>query len=174
MVTVKNKQRQLSYLAATIIVIKKSQGFYGYSYCEVDVPLEKRYISPEETTIIIQNVCHRCITLGMPIEYQINEGRKVSAYMYQCRTIIYIFLQYCYSLKSRSSNHSWNLQLLSILIINFKTMTVPWNIASKIIECASIQLKHDRCSTNTLTVPCYVYCSSWRTFTYTQWKIPYI
>jgi hypothetical protein len=42
--TFKNKQRQVSYLAATIIIIQKSQGFYGYSYCEVDVPLDKRYI----------------------------------------------------------------------------------------------------------------------------------
>jgi hypothetical protein len=49
-VNVNNKQRQLSYLAATIIVIQKSQGFYGYSYCEVDAPLEKRHISPEEAT----------------------------------------------------------------------------------------------------------------------------
>jgi hypothetical protein len=63
---------------------------------------------------------------------------------------------------------------LSILIINFKTMTVPWNRASTIIEYVSIQLRHDRFSTNTLTVSCYVYFSSWRTFTYTQWKIPYI
>jgi hypothetical protein len=82
-VNVNNKQRQLSYLAATIIVIQKSQVFFDYSYCEVDAPLEKRHISPEETTIIIHNVCRRCITLGMPIEYKINEGRKVSAYMYQ-------------------------------------------------------------------------------------------
>jgi hypothetical protein len=75
-VNVNNKQRQLSYLAATIIVIQKSQGFYGYSYCEVDVPLEKRHISPEETTIIIRNVCRRCIILGMSIEYKINEEGK--------------------------------------------------------------------------------------------------
>jgi hypothetical protein len=53
-----------------------------------------------------------------------------------------------------------------ILIINFKTITVPWNIASTIIEYVSIQLRHDRFSTHTLTVPCYVCFSSWRTFTY--------
>jgi hypothetical protein len=70
------------------------------------------------TTLIIHNVCRRCITLGVPIEYQINEGRKVSAHMYQCRTIIYIFLQYCYSLKSSSSNHSWNLQLVKVFVLH--------------------------------------------------------
>jgi hypothetical protein len=45
-------------------------------------------------------------------------------------------------------------------------MTIPCNIASTIIECVSIQLRHDRFSTNTLTVPCHDYFSSWWTFTY--------
>lgn len=67
---------------------------YDYSYCEADAPVDNRHISSCKTIPSKQHLCHRCITLMIPIECQIADERTLSAYMYQCRTIIYIIRQY--------------------------------------------------------------------------------
>ena len=79
---------------------------YGYSYCEADVPMENRHISSCKAIPSTQHFCHICITLTIPIRCQVADERKLSAYMYQRRTVIYIIRQYYSSQKSISSNCS--------------------------------------------------------------------